>query len=91
MSGNEQKRTIPRFSDSQINNLAAWMSANLGSQLSLTDLAGLFKMSPRQFFRLFCNTFGNTPGHYVLYKRVCRAKELLSAGSSLGDTGRQSV
>jgi transcriptional regulator GlxA family with amidase domain len=65
MAGSEQRRSILRFSDSQIKSLAACIGANLGSQLTLMDLAGLFKMSPRQFFRLFCNTFGNTPGHCI--------------------------
>jgi AraC family transcriptional regulator len=82
MAGSEQRRSIPRLSDSQKKNLTDCLSANLTRQLNLTDLAVLFNLSPRQFFRLFCNSFGMTPDHYLLHERVRRAKELLSAGSS---------
>jgi AraC family transcriptional regulator len=51
--------------------------------LNLPHLAELVDMSPRQFFRLFANTFGCTPHRYVMKERVARAKDLLSAGLSL--------
>jgi AraC-like DNA-binding protein len=61
MAASKERRSIPRLSDSQKKNLTDCLSASLTRQLNLTDLAGLFNLSPRQFFRLFCNSFGMTP------------------------------
>jgi len=85
MAGDEQRRRTPRFSDSQIKRLTDYISANMAGELSLTELAATLKLSPRQFFRLFCNTYRQTPYRYLMDERVRRAKELLSAGSSPAD------
>ena len=82
MPGDEQRRSTQRFSDSQIRGLSDYISENIADELSLTELAELLNLSPRQFFRLFCNTFRQTPYRYLMDERVRRAKELLSAGSS---------
>jgi AraC family transcriptional regulator len=74
-------RSHKRFSHSQAKRLVDYITANLASDLSLSDLADLVQMSPRQFFRFFSSTFGSTPHQYLLKERVRRAKELLSGGS----------
>jgi AraC family transcriptional regulator len=74
-------RSHKRFSHSQVKRLIDYIAANLASDLSLSDLADLVQMSPRQFFRFFSSTFGGTPHQYLLKERVRRAKELLSGGS----------
>jgi AraC family transcriptional regulator len=81
MAGDERRRT-PRFSDPQIKRLTHYISQNMARDLSLTELAELLNLSPRQFFRVFCNTYRSTPYRYLLQERVRRAKDLLSAGSS---------
>jgi AraC family transcriptional regulator len=85
MPGDEQRRSTPRFSDSQIKSLTDYISANMAHELSLTELAELLNLTPRQFFRLFSNTYRQTPYRYLMHERVRRAKELLSAGSSPAD------
>jgi len=85
MTGDEQRRSTPRFSDSQIKTLTDHISANIADELSLTELAELLNLSPRQFFRLFCNTYRQTPYQYLMHERIRMAKELLSAGSSPAD------
>jgi AraC family transcriptional regulator len=77
-SGN---RSHKRFSRSQVKQLVDYITTNLGSEVSLSDLADLVQMSPRQFFRFFSSTFGSTPHQYLLNQRVRRARELLSGGS----------
>jgi AraC family transcriptional regulator len=75
-----RKPVAPRLSNPETRSLVEYIRANLGSELTLTHLASLVDMSPRQFFRLFSNTFGCTPHRYVMNERVARAKEFLSAG-----------
>ena len=82
MPGDARRRSTPRFSDSQVRSLTDYISENMARQLSLTELAEFLHLRPRQFFRLFCNTFRQTPYRYLMHERVRRAKELLSAGSS---------
>jgi AraC family transcriptional regulator len=79
----ERKRVERRFSHPQVQRLVDYIRANLGKDLNLIQLANLVEMSPRQFFRLFANTFECTPHRYVMKERVARGKELLSAGLSL--------
>jgi len=85
MTGDEQRRRAPRFSDSQLQRLTDYISENMAHELSLTELAELLHLSPRQFFRIFCTTYKQTPYRYLMHERVRRAKELLSAGSSPAD------
>ena len=47
------------------------------------DLAKLIRLSPRQFIRIFSNTFGTTPHRYIINKRVALAKELIAKGRLL--------
>jgi AraC family transcriptional regulator len=79
----DRKRIERRFSEPQVRQLVDYIHANLAYDLNLPHLAELVDMSPRQFFRLFANTFGCTPHRYVMKERVARAKDLLSAGLSL--------
>jgi AraC family transcriptional regulator len=89
MPGDEQRRSTPRFSDSQIRRLSDYISENIAQELSLTQLAESLNVSPRQFFRLFCNTYRQTPYQYLMHERIRMAKELLSAGSSPGDIANE--
>jgi AraC family transcriptional regulator len=76
----DRKHIERRFSGRQIRRLVEYIRANLSEDLNLFQLANLVDISPRQFFRLFSNTFGSTPHRYLMNEKVARAKELLGAG-----------
>jgi AraC family transcriptional regulator len=80
--GNLLKR---EFSKVQSQRLVEYILTNLNHDMSLSELANLVDMGPRQFSRLFFNTFGDAPHRYVTKERVSRAKELLANGSSFAE------
>jgi AraC family transcriptional regulator len=65
--------------------VASYIQANLDGELTIFALAELVQLSPRQFFRIFSNTFGTTPHRYIVNERVSRAKELIAKGWLLVD------
>jgi len=54
-----------------------YISDNLESDISLSDLATVAGMSPHYFSELFKQSIGRSPHNYVLLQRVERAKQLL--------------
>jgi AraC family transcriptional regulator len=56
-----------------------YMREHLAKEISLTELAGLAKLSPFHFARAFKQTVGKPPHAYQCSLRVARAKELLDA------------
>ena len=54
-----------------------YIGDNLEKNLRLTDIASAAHMSPYHFSRLFKESTGLTPHHYVIERRVRRASELL--------------
>ncbi|HXN22518.1 MAG TPA: AraC family transcriptional regulator [Candidatus Dormibacteraeota bacterium] len=54
-----------------------YIDANLGKNITLSELAGLVNMSLYYFAVLFRQSTGQSPHRYVLNQRVERAKELL--------------
>ena len=54
-----------------------YISDNLESAISLSDLATVAGMSPHYFSELFKQSIGRSPHNYVLLQRVERAKQLL--------------
>ena len=76
----EGERAERKFAGTQVRFLVDYIRANLAEDLNLHDLANLLHLSPRQFFRLFSNTFKSTPHRYVMNARVARATELLRGG-----------
>ena len=59
-----------------------YIGDNLEKDLTLAEMAGVARMSPYHFSRLFKESTGLTPHRYVIDRRVQRAKELL-CGSAL--------
>jgi AraC family transcriptional regulator len=86
-SGGGRLRGLPprRFSAAQSSLVEKYIHANLGYELNLFDLANLVRLSPRQFFRIFSNTYRMTPHKYMMNERVARAKELMLRGQRLAD------
>jgi AraC family transcriptional regulator len=72
-----------QFSELEAKNLSNYILENLDNDLCLATLAELVGVSPRQFCRLFGNTFGTTPHRYIMDKRIARAKTLIREGGCL--------
>jgi AraC family transcriptional regulator len=59
-----------------------YIAANLTHELALAELAALIDASPGHFTRLFRNTFGVPPYHYIIEQRIDEAKRLMATGQS---------
>jgi AraC family transcriptional regulator len=64
----------------QARRVLEYIEANLSSQLTLTELAGIAALSLHHFARMFKKTIGVPAHRYVLERRVERAKTMLRAG-----------
>jgi AraC family transcriptional regulator len=67
-----------RLSVGQRRVLVDYIRANLASNISVTELAGLVQMSPSHFARMFRASFGATPYRFVMQERILGAKDLLA-------------
>jgi len=74
-----------RFSAAHASLVENYIHANLDRELNLFDLASVVRLSRRQFFRMFSNTYWTTPHRYVMNERVARAKELMLRGKRLAE------
>ncbi|HZZ70200.1 MAG TPA: helix-turn-helix domain-containing protein [Phenylobacterium sp.] len=81
-----QARAAGRFAD-----LAAWIPANLGGDLSVETLAGRVNCSPRHFARLFKEAFEASPAEYVEALRLAEAAERLVGSRANVDAVAASV
>jgi transcriptional regulator GlxA family with amidase domain len=57
--------------------LASWILSHLGENLTVDALAQRACMSPRNFARLFAQTFGKTPAEFVAGARMTEARRRL--------------
>jgi AraC family transcriptional regulator len=79
-----------RFSPQQICLLNDYIESHLDQKISLTDLANLMHMSVSHFERTFRTSLSYPPYHYVLERRVDRAKLLLQhSEATLYEIARQ--
>jgi AraC family transcriptional regulator len=67
---------------SQQQRVREYIAANLTQDLTLAELAALIEASPGHFTRLFRNTFGVPPYHYIIEQRIDEAKRLMATGRS---------
>lgn len=58
-----------------------YVAEHLTHDLGLADLAALIGTSPGHFARLFRNTFGMPPYHYIIGQRIDAAKRVMADGS----------
>ncbi len=70
---------VSSLSPTQKLTIAAYVRANLGTNISVTELAGLVDLSPSHFARIFKASFGLTPYRYVMRERIEAAKSLLAS------------
>ena len=61
----------------QLNRVREYITANLGKDISLTDLAGLVNLSKFYFLRAFKKTTGIAPYQFILSRRVDPARSCL--------------
>lgn len=59
-----------------------FVEANLAGPIGLSDLAAVAGLSPFHFSRVFKQATGTTPYHYVLERRLERARTLLATSST---------
>jgi AraC family transcriptional regulator len=71
----KRRETLPRF---RFKRVLEFVEANLSHTVTLADLAAAAGGSRFHFVRAFKNIAGVTPCHYVLQRRVERAKIMLS-------------
>jgi AraC family transcriptional regulator len=70
-------RTTSGLSPHRSRRLREYIEANLHRPLSLRELAAMVDMNVFHLLRMFKATLGRAPYHYVLERRIERAKELL--------------
>jgi AraC family transcriptional activator FtrA len=66
-----------RASPDPLDGLVDWADARLGEPLSVDVLAAHLGISPRTLARRFTDTFGTSPGAWLLARRVAAARTLL--------------
>ncbi len=77
---------MPRFgavareglSPAQKRCLVDYIRANLSSDITVIELAGLVQMSPSHFARTFKTSFGVAPYRFVMRERIDGAKDMLA-------------
>jgi transcriptional regulator GlxA family with amidase domain len=68
---------IPPTSADTLQPVLDWMSAHLGSEITVDELARRALMSPRTFARRFRAETGTTPYHWLTNQRVLAAERML--------------
>ena len=70
----------------QKRNVTAYIAANLGSTIRVSDLARVARLSVGHFFRAFRESFGEPPLAHIARRRVQRAQSLmLSSEAALSE------
>lgn len=65
------------LSYSQLKTVSEYIDAHLDQDIALSDIAGVLHLSQYHFCRLFKQSTGVTPHHYLTQCRIDRAKRLL--------------
>ncbi|WP_079426135.1 helix-turn-helix domain-containing protein [Clostridium oryzae] len=72
--------------DNKIPHILDYINKNLSKKLSLDLLSSIFYINKYHLCHLFKKNTGFTVQEYVIYKRIMKAKELLSQGISAVET-----
>ncbi|MEV4845375.1 helix-turn-helix domain-containing protein [Micromonospora matsumotoense] len=75
--GGQAQPALPAPPTDALGDLTGWVDARLGSALSVADLAGQLRVSPRTLARRFAAQLGTSPGAWLLARRVAAARALL--------------
>ncbi len=79
------------LSPAQKRGIVDYVRANLASNISVTELAGLVQMSPSHFARVFKASFGVTPYRFVMQERIEGAKGMLASSKAVREPSRDGV
>ena len=71
------ERPVPAAQSDDLGPTLQWMQDNLGTPMSLTDIAAQASMSTRSLSRRFRAHTGTSPAQWLLDRRLHRARELL--------------
>lgn len=66
------------LSQTQLNDIRAFVEAHLGDNFTVADMAAIAHFSPAHFARAFKSTVGQPPHRYVMQQRIEKAKQLLA-------------
>jgi AraC family transcriptional regulator len=66
---------LPRY---KLRRAVDYINDNIGEDISFRDIAAHLKMSAYHFARMFKQTTGESPHHYIVHRRMERAKALLA-------------
>jgi len=70
----------------QVRKVTSFIETNLDSPIRSANLAGMVRLTPCHFSRVFRNSFGHSPIEYVIRRRIERAQALmLSTEASLSE------
>jgi len=84
--GSEAERPIPDPGEvERIEAVGRYLEEHLEEPFELEALAEAFGMSPYTLIRRFKKRYGLPPRHYLINRRVHRAKELLAQGAQLSE------
>lgn len=74
-----QSSSLPKagLSSFQTKLLARYIEERLDTDIHLIDLANVVRLSPYHFSRSFTAAFGVSPYHYIVTRRIDRAKEMM--------------
>lgn len=76
--GSAEHRVSGGLSGQRLRLVTEFIAENYGRDLSLSELAGVARMSPFHFAREFKRTTGTSPHQYLIKFRIDRAKTLLA-------------
>lgn len=68
------------LSPATLNRILGHIAAGLDGRLSVKELAEMAKLTRSHFSRAFHHMTGEPPQRFILKRRVCRARDLLSSG-----------
>ena len=80
LSSTQSAESKHGLSTARLRRVAEYIDANLAGDTSISCLAELVRLSPRQFARLFQESTGLPPHRYVVSRRIAVAQDLLVDG-----------
>jgi AraC family transcriptional regulator len=69
---------VAKLSATQVRGIVDYVKSNITRDIAVTDMARLVEISPSHFSRIFRQTFGDSPYHFVMQQRVEEAKRMLT-------------
>jgi AraC family transcriptional regulator len=78
----EEERGREALSPGKLSRIVQYIDARLHEAIAVETLAGMAGLSRSHFSRAFQRMTGDPPQRFILKRRVCRARDLLSGGDA---------